>query len=216
MELFFELLQMYWKETVSAIILALIGIYRKWIGKVITNVIFWFRSMCPGKSIIKRLDEISNELKSNHGSSLRDAVNRIDNKVTNIHYRMNAFQSSYDIMSDTLNISRFTADINGKLTFVNIPLKLLIGVVDKDALLKDSWLDFVHMDDRVRLESDIRRNVNNKTSGHHTFRIINPQTKEVIKVTSHSKPIMDVTIPDKVVGWTGILVKHHEQESTDY
>lgn len=208
METFFELLQDYWVETISAVALALLGIFRKWIAKLITSFFVWVKAMCPGKSIMKRLDEIQAELKPNHGASIKDALNRIETKLTVMHSRINIIQAAHDIMADTLNVCRFAMDENGIINFINRPLKKLLGITDDEQWLRGSWINLVVEEDREKIQKARAQAIKNKVGYHIDFRVRNQITGDIIKVTTHTKTI--INNGSGISGWTGILVVHNE------
>ena len=209
-------LKTFWPEVAAIIILTVIGIFLEALKKRVADfACFVIRIMkTPAKcafetSIMGKLDKIQSELKPNGGSSLRDAINRIDIKLTNVSNKINIIQASADITSDTLNICRWAADKNGLLNFVNRPFKKLLGVVDDESCLGDAWItNTVHEEDRPTTQAEWNRAVSSKSEYHHTFRIVNASTGEIIKVTNHARLVIDDH--GNVGGWVGVVIPHNK------
>ncbi len=208
-------LHTFWPEFVSIIVLTLIGVFFKTFRHQLASISCFVMRVtktpikCAFESIVmNELKTIHAELKPNGGSSLRDAINRIDDKLTKVSNKINTIQASADITSDTLNICRWAADKNGFYNFINRPFKKLIGAVDDESCLGDSWItNIVHMDDRAIVQQEWSRAVNSKSEYHHIFRIVNITTGEVIRVANHARLVID----DRgvVSGWVGVVIRHN-------
>jgi PAS domain-containing protein len=211
-----EVFHKFWPEVITIIIISLIGVFYKFLRNIVTTFfkyIFFRKPQCNFEKcnfevgIIKTLEKIQAELHPNGGSSLRDAINRIDLKVTSVSDRINTIQVSTEILSDTLNICRWSSDKNGLINFVNRSLRKLVGIIDDQLVMGDAWLaNIVYIDDRNQTDIEWSRAVDTKSEYHHTFRIVNQTTNEIIKVTSHARLILN----DKgeVSGWAGVLIPY--------
>ena len=207
-------LHTFWPEFAAIIILTLIGVFfnalKTKTAQFACLLIRVSKSQvkCAFEStVMAKLDKIQSELKPNGGSSMRDAINRIDDKLTKVSGKINIIQASADITSDTLNICRWAADRQGLLNFVNRPFKKLIGVVDDESCLGDAWItNIVHEEDRPTTQNEWARAVASKSEYHHTFRIVNAQTGEVTKVTNHARLVIDDH--GMVTGWVGVVIPH--------
>jgi len=207
-------LHTFWPEFAAILILTVISVFFKALKRHTAEfACFVIRiTKTPVKcafesTVMTKLDKIQSELKPNGGSSLRDAINRIDDKVTKVSNKINTIQASADITSDTLNICRWSADKNGLYNFINRPFKKLIGAVDDESCLGDSWItNIVHMDDRAMVQLEWNRAVNSKSEYHHTFRIVSISSGEIIKVTNHARLVIDDH--GMVSGWVGVVIPH--------
>lgn len=207
-------LRTFWPEFAAIIILTLIGVFFKALKNRVANLaclairLTNSQVKCAFEStVMGKLEKIQSELRPNGGLSLRDAVNRIDDKLTKVSNKINIIQASADITSDTLNICRWAADKNGLINFVNRPFKKLLGVVDDESCFGDSWItNLVHEEDRPVTQAEWNRAVAAKSEYHHTFRIANASTGKVIKVTNHARLITDEH--GVVGGWVGVVIPH--------
>lgn len=157
--------------------------------------------------IKQELIRIQSELKPNGGSSLRDAVNKIDKKIDDISCKVIKMSVETDISSDLFRICRWSSDENGYFSFVNRSFKELTGVFDDSRCLGNSWIsNIVFIEDRNTVREEWDRSIKSKSEYHHTFRICNLTTNDIIKVTSHGKPVFD----DKhnLLGWVGVFIRH--------
>lgn len=178
---------------------------------------FQMHLTCPVPHITQALDEIRAQLKPNGGASLRDAINKtaaaidsIDKKVTGLSSKLAAMQVSHDIMSDTLNICRWAADTEGNINFTNSPLRNLTGALD-DSLFGNGWTNIVYKEDRNAAIAEWERCVESKIEYNDTFRIVNRQTGQIIKITSHAKVSRSFN-SGHVEGWIGVVIPHIEPE----
>lgn len=211
MEHLLATLQQYWLEFTSAVVLGLAAAFHKWIIRQIKNLWAYIRSICPGRGLYERLDEISAELSHNHGSSIKDVVGRIEYKVTGISTRMNVVMAGLDIVSDTLNICRWAADSEGKINFVNQPLRELVGITDDNAwALGDAWTNTVYKEDREDAILEWNRCIKSKIAYHDTYRVVHVGTGKIIEVESHAKIIKDSE--GKVEGWVGVVIPYENNE----
>jgi gas vesicle protein len=132
------------------------------IGTVITILITVYKGIKPVytlckkkydsvKSFIKDVSDcvqlVNTELKTNHGSSIKDAISRIDNKVMGLESKNKAYLSHIGLPIFELNSS-------GQLTWIN---RAGFSLLKKDFTeLKDlGWMGLVCPDDRDRVESEI-------------------------------------------------------------
>lgn len=211
-----------WLQTSVAIVAGLITLFHKkiikWISWIINRIVIKFklffdlRVTCPIPGIRESLDKIQAELRPNGGSSLRDAVNKIDRKVTGLSTKLVAMQVSHDIMSDTLNICRWAADINGKVNFVNNPLRELTGSVDDSWAIGDGWTNAVLKDDRDEVIREWRRCVESQIEYNDTYRICNRHDGKIKMVTSHAKISRNLNT-GAVEGWIGVVIPHDKKSN---
>lgn len=217
MEQIITFLQEFWIETLVVVSAGLITALHKklikWIGWIIQRTIikakkfFGIRTSCPVPGIREALERIQEELKPNHGSSIKDVVNRIEYKISAVATKLNVVVTGLDIVSDTLNICRFAADHKGKINFVNKSMRELIGSTDDFAwAFGDAWTNAVYKDDREAAIEEWQRCVNSKIEYHDTFRVVHIKTGEVIEVTSHAKVIRNGA--GEIEGWVGVVIPH--------
>lgn len=174
---------------------------------------FFIPLSCPVPEIQESLKKIQKELIPNGGGSLRDAINRIDAKVSFLAKNVSSLQVSSDVMSDTLNLCRWASDEDGKVNFMNAPLRQLIGVADDNSFYGDGWTNDVLKEDRNAAYAEWMRCVKSKIDYNDSYRIKNRRTGEVIKVTSHAK--ISKLQGSAIEGWHGIIISHSTLEQSN-
>lgn len=206
-------------EIFGAFIAALIIVIRKYLTsffyhcylktKKLINKMKIFSIHESLNSIKTELHHIKSELRPNGGGSLRDAINRIDEKIDDISSKVVKINIESEITSDIFNICRWVADENGLFNFVNKSLKQLVGVYEDSVCLQDSWIsNLVFVDDRNKTKEEWARSVNSKSEFHHTFRVKNLSDGNVFFVTSHGKPVFDEN--NNLIGWIGVFIPSSE------
>jgi len=203
---------------IAAIGAATLGIFYKSIAKFIYKKVYLFLtrvkqmflipSSCPIPHVSKLLFEIQKELKPNGGGSLRDVINRIEKELKKTSKKVSYLQISSEIMSDTLDIRRWAADKDGKLNFVNTPLKHLIGDSNAQSYYGDGWTNFVAKEDRDSAIHEWNRCVASGIDYHDTFFVQNSITGKKIKISSHAKVAKSES--GQIEGWLGIIIPHDD------
>lgn len=206
--------------TAGALVALLSKKIRFVLKRLVSSITFAFKRFfipyeCPLEgSILKTLKSIQAELHPNGGSSLRDAVNRVEKTVIKMNEKINTIQASTDIMSDTLNVCRWSANDLGEMIFVNRPLKKLFGAQDDGPFFGDAWINCVHEDDRDKVWKEWQRAVKAQSEFHMTFRGVHLADKHEIKLTCHGKLV--VNEKNEVSGWVGVVVPHKDHNATQH
>lgn len=183
-----------WIAIIIAISGALFGLYMKGIVPMFKLCKNKYDSI---KSFVCDLQEsvqlVKTELQSNHGSSIKDAIFRIDDKVHILEAKNRAYFAHVH-----LPIIEF--DINGHLVWMNRSSYTLFGK-DLSELRNFGWLSSIDPEDRERVEEDITNSVRQQRSFSTKFKIIN-QDKSVV-VVCDAAPI--ITNNGKFNGYFGTL-----------
>lgn len=101
-----------------------------------------------------KIDRIDCELRTNGGSTVKDMVCRIDEKVEHIQARVRH-------QDETSDKPIFELDSRGHLTFANCAFRELVNADDQD-LTHRSYLSKVHADDRTRFIRELDEAIENK------------------------------------------------------
>lgn len=121
------------------------------------------------KDLYQKIQVIAAEFRPNGGSSLRDAINRIEDKI------MLQEQKTIAIIK-SLRIGTWIADEKGKCIDVN---KSLCEIVDRteSEILGDNWLNWVHPDEKDDVFMEWNRCVQNDLNFDIEYRYVLPNKK---------------------------------------
>jgi len=132
------------------------------------------------------------QFKPNGGSSLRDAIDRIEKET--------AFQSMELKYLDTSNsVGTFRADLDGKITHVSVRLQSMLNHAEAE-FIGMNWFDFVHQDDVERVLSAYVRSHSSGLNFNENFRV--KKAADFIEVNGFTRK---VNVGEKVVGYFGSI-----------
>lgn len=122
---------------------------------------------------LPKIEQIHMELKPNGGSSLRDAVNRIESNLSKQKLYTRA-------LVKTRPGGTFNCDEHGDVTEVNKPMCLVLGRTESE-LLGDNWVKWVHVDDRAQVVTEWRRCLDQRSDFDMDMKFVLPDksTKKV-------------------------------------
>lgn len=178
-----------WKPIVTGI-KKMIQLYRdmKSFGKNINTTIKQVNEIYP---IVNKLNE---DLKPNGGSSLRDAIDRIDHRVALSEQRSRYFAEHPGEIS-------FETDVDGNTIWVSRGWEAVYGVSRDDAMGR-GWIGGVHPDDREDVVREWYNAVKDKRRFEMRYRV-NDETP--VYVYCESYPL--VSTKGQIVGWLGYVKK---------
>lgn len=142
------------------------------------------------------VDKLHSDLRPNGGSSLRDAVDRVEKMVTSTNTAQKAIM-------DLLSAGFFLTDATGDCIHVNRYWQQLTGIPLEEAL-GSGWMACLHPDDRDRVTSGWLTAAADGRVFTDNFRIINKGTNRVYRVNCHSIPLRDGS--GHVYGHIGTIV----------
>lgn len=205
------------KELIVITGLTIIGIFRKRLQGLSAFLINRFSTrratfnQTEKQLLLETVEAIKNQLHPNGGASIRDAVNRIDKKLTHMDETMKTVCSSTELITDTLNMCRWSADKHGKVTFVSRSYKKLLGIVDDDVCMGDAWQGRIFVDDREKAVEEWDRSKQARSEFDHVFRVKRSESDNtLVRVHAHARPIFSET--KEVRGWVGILTPIAEEK----
>lgn len=99
------------------------------------------------------LNEIRGELRTNGGSSVKDAIMRIDGKMEYVQARLKN-------QDETAEHPIFDLDASGDMTITNCAFRELVNADDQELLYR-KYVSRVHPDDKSRLLQDIQQAIDN-------------------------------------------------------
>lgn len=157
-------------------------------GKNINTTIKQVNEIYP---IVNKLNE---DLKPNGGSSLRDAIDRIDRRVALSEQRSRYFAEHPGEIS-------FETDVDGNTVWVSKGWQEVYGISGADAQGR-GWISGVHPEDREAVVREWYNAVNDKRRFEMKYRVNDDAT---IYVYCESYPL--VSTKGQIVGWLGYVKK---------
>lgn len=163
---------------------------------------FYRLAIKPFFQLVKRLkgafdilEKLQEEFKPNGGSSLRDAINRIENKLLIEQHARRA-------MSIAMDIGVFESNGQGLCTWVNQYYTDMTGLTVDDAK-NFGWVTSIYEEDRDRVTEEWEQAVRQKRVFRLEYNYMNTRTSEFVPVTCIAYPILN----DKgdVIGFIGIV-----------
>ena len=146
-----------------------------------------------------KFDFILQELKPNHGTSLRDAVNRIEAQTRKQEGMLRGFWSFDDRCI-------YIADASNSIEWANEALLDLCHVRSWDILGHGFW-QLIDTDDRDRLEDEIAQARADRRGGHYDFHINTSVGKK--HIVTKSSPLLDSA--SNLVGFVGMIREVRER-----
>lgn len=218
MDALLAILKDFWPQMLTGVSVGLIAIFNKkiieWITLLIRLIVVKFKKTfelkltCPVPGIQSALIAIQAELHPNGGSSLRDAVNRIDARTKNIEENTRRLQVSHEVLTEVVDIPFFRSDKNGHTTYCSGALCRLAGITNAKEYMGMNWLSYVHDDDIDHVKENWLNAIADKRMYLGTFRINNISEKKVYLITEKATPVLDDD--NNVLGWEGIITHYEE------
>lgn len=212
------------------LVTTIIGLFSTLFSKKVRDIlkipfIFLYKSF-SNKALETKLDIIVAELQYNGGSSLKDAVRRLELAIETKKDDISKIYESIDNIKDELHelrnsveskqgnlVAKFTAMLDqpstppmfeanseGECTWVSSTYIAMLGKPIHE-LLGWGWVSSIHSDDADEVRDKWELCVEEKRVFEHTYRFIDAHEK-VIKVKCRATPIMNNGV---VTGWIGML-----------
>lgn len=146
------------------------------------------------------MDVVAEEFKPNSGSSMKDAIIRIEEKLENVineQQRHTAKQWAFIANADE---PVFETDQQGLCTRVNTMFNNLTERSGEDVLGR-GWENIIHQDDKLRVFRDWEDAVTKSKSYEATFRIVGAVTKIVHNVSVIATPFFSTN--NTLMGYVG-------------
>lgn len=209
----------FWPQILTGVSVGLIALFNKkiieWITLFIRVIITSFRKKlslkltCPVPGIQSSLDAIRAELHPNGGSSLRDAVNRIDRRTKDMEFSIRRLNISHEVLTEVVDVPFFRSDANGNTTYCSNSLCRLAGMSSSKEYMGMNWLTYVHEDDLEHTREGWLSAIKEKRTYIGTFRIINPYSNKIYKITEKATPVLGDD--NEIFGWEGVIIKYEEE-----
>lgn len=155
---------------------------------------------CPGAEMMKMVADIQAQLRTNGGSTMLDAVHRIERGQKVLTREMKFMRIAQDLFTESINFPAFHTNHLGMTTWINKVLKLLAGITADEDAMGLGWLSMVHPDDRERVRRVWLEAIADKRDYSDEYRIISATTGKTMLISSVAKVIRT---DDGIVGWSG-------------
>lgn len=148
------------------------------------------------------LRQLLDEVRPNGGSSLRDAINRIEHRQIRLDERAKAMMHEEDK-------AMFESDAEGNTVWVNRKYQRLVGRTLED-LKGHGWVNTIHPEDREHVNEEWYRAVEEERTFVSNFRVVDPEGN-VTHVNCISYVLRG---PDgKPLGFLGVIKRQRDRDA---
>ena len=169
--------------------------------------------VCPGSEALKEsgaalksiadmktvMDMILAQLKPNGGSSLKDAVNRLENAVSAVQSEVRHIRTSAELASDAAGALLWRADRAGRIIWVSKAIKESLGEVNDTSFMGWSWLNLIHHEDRDRVRERWEEALQDQSEVVDEYRAVG-KSGMIYHVVAYARPVLLNGVVD---GWQG-------------
>jgi PAS domain S-box-containing protein len=176
---------------IVAIVTACAGVLVFAYNRIIRPLYLWSSNVIDS---LHKINAIHEQMFTNGGKTMRDAVNRIENRLTLLEK-----QQAVYIMDTPEGI--FQSDEKGELIYVNRTICRMTGMTERE-LLGNGWLNCISETDRERVDKAWEYALANQIEFNATFDIV-PLNNGVVTVSCTANPLR--TIDNRLMGYMGLI-----------
>lgn len=132
-----------------------------------------YESLC---TIHKMVATIYSELTPNHGSSLKDKINKIEQRLEDNTKATECIMYRQRWILDNREEPIFESDANGECTWVNSKYCDVTGYTLEE-FLKNGWHNVIHQDDREQVVNEWNSAIKDKRDSHASYKIVRKDGK---------------------------------------
>jgi PAS domain S-box-containing protein len=161
--------------------------------KPVRKCVFWVWGKTLGRRG-QQLDRIEAELRPNGSTSMRDAIDRIEDR----QYEFEAF------MGASLNTERdaiFRTDAAGSLYAINRAHQRLLGY-SLDEMKGDGWINCVHKDNRAKIVDQWARTVEAEMELNEDIKFLHADGSDLM---AHANVYRELDGMGKLRGYLGVI-----------
>ncbi len=159
-----------------------------------------------------KIDFICSEIQVNGGSSIKDAVNRLERSVNVIKYDLIKIDARQWALVSSLEQPTWESDPEGNWIKANTALLRLLGVTI-DELKDNNWQVCTHFSDTKRVAEEFEWAIEAKRLFASTYKIVNAISGSIYEVDATCAPFFDNA--RSVIGWIGIFEEARLVEEKD-
>ena len=167
--------------------------------------VLWLKVLKPllafGSNIRAQWNHVVAELTPNGGSSIKDAIGRIETR------QLIEVQVRKALSNDSLS-GVWETDASGQCTYANRTYQRIVGRSYED-LEGWGWTNIIHKDDRAHVVQEWKEAVADRREFQTKFRVVRPDD-ETVYVTSVGHPLKDRA--GNLKGFVGQLVTRAQEE----
>ena len=150
------------------------------------------------KEFYEKMNEMHQELKFNGGSSLKDVVFKIDEKVNNIEIRLDDIDQNTKLAMNLQGISFWISDESGECIYASPGLCKVMGRSESE-IRGNGWMAWLHPEDKEKVVAAWKFTVDNHSPFDETYRLKKSNGKWV-KVWAQAFPKIKSTVFGGVLG----------------
>lgn len=121
------------------------------------------------REYLKKIEDIHAELKFNGGTSIKDAVFKIQDNVSKIVIRMDAMEENQRLSMNLQGIAYWESDDSGLFAYASPGLCKMVGRSESE-LTGNNWMAWIHQEDKERVLEAWAHSVAHKTAFDEQFR----------------------------------------------
>lgn len=171
--------------------------------------VLWLKVLKPligfGTNTYSQWNKIVGELTPNGGSSIKDAIGRIETR------QLVEVQVRKALSNDSLS-GVWEMDAEGKMTYANRTYQRIVGSSYED-LDGWGWTNSIHKDDRTTVVNEVRTALEQHRELHVQFRVVK-FTEETVLVCMVGHPLKDRA--GSLKGFVGQLVTRAQEDDVFY
>jgi PAS domain S-box-containing protein len=150
---------------------------------------------------LKKIDFIFAEVNTNGGSSIKDAINKLEVAVNTLKDDLVKMDARQWAIVSSLAQPTWESDPQGECQKANMALLKLFGSTIDD-IKGAGWQTVIHFEDRRRVSQEWEDAMQHKRIFNLKYKIVNAITGSVYEVEGTASPYFDNN--RRLIGWVGI------------
>lgn len=147
----------------------------------------------------EKLDKVLAVVYPNGGSSLPDAMARLEVGQANIQNQLSILKSQVGLVRDQAGLMTFSADVKGRNAYTSPLLLEKLGATSEEQV-GFGWKNFIHFEDREKYFQEWLYAVEDERDFLSEVRLCNPKNGVCFKCRVTAEV---VKMDERLVGWTG-------------
>jgi len=173
----------YYVVTIITSVISIGGIIWKGFKKVSTSIKTKYLFL---EDSISKINEISKEFSPNHGSSIKDVLNKVQNELVRNTELTEKIETRQKWLFDNREMPIFESDEEGRCVWVNIAYMNLVKR-DMNFLLGNGWKNVIAPEDRERVIQNWESCVKDGRDSEDTYSIIDTRGEKTKVFTAACK-----------------------------